>query len=565
MDVTDQDMTSLFGQYITDQFEVPDYQRGYDWSRDDWSKLWQDIQNIGDRADEHFFGTIIILDKKSSENVIEIVDGQQRLVTVSLIAMAVRDLTETNSTNHTVNLILNKNKESGQRRVKYDVDDDDRKYARLYNENISETDNTGLKKAYNWFKRKITDKFENPAEVINKIEKLIIVRTELSDPVKAYPIFQAQNDRGKDVEPHILARSRVYGAAERDDGVNAAMIKGKWRDTIEGRLTRRLKGPRYRKDDLKIRRPMTHILANSEVSTKTNIDKGDFYGVFERVVSSKNDIEHFVDWFQSQVDTYINQVSSMGKYDIGGRNLSNDEKRALLYFNSVNTQAELLTLAIYQTVSDDRQGLRKNCFKLAATLGMRLELTGYTGRDKTDPIYSAASDVIGENNGTEIKRILRKKVQSIDPTPEEIKTAIIESDMYAGNQYDYRTILKFASLEEQTNTHRLSLEDLIIDHIVPKNTFEKNRYSEWRSGIDRDEFADRKHSIGNLMILDKQRHKDIRVEESVSAKMSKLKNTDYTLAEEVVDAYEKAGGWTDEVIDERTKYLAGKLEKRWSI
>ncbi len=66
MDVTDQDMTSLFGQYITDQFEIPDYQRGYDWSRDDWSKLWQDIQNIGDRADEHFFGTIIILDESLS-------------------------------------------------------------------------------------------------------------------------------------------------------------------------------------------------------------------------------------------------------------------------------------------------------------------------------------------------------------------------------------------------------------------------------------------------------------------------------------------------------------------
>lgn len=74
------------------KFEVPDYQRGYEWSKKEFEDLWLDIQRVGSNVDQHYLGNIILLEKQRGQ-VYEIVDGQQRMVTVSLLVMAIRDQT----------------------------------------------------------------------------------------------------------------------------------------------------------------------------------------------------------------------------------------------------------------------------------------------------------------------------------------------------------------------------------------------------------------------------------------------------------------------------------------
>jgi uncharacterized protein with ParB-like and HNH nuclease domain/predicted transport protein len=77
----------------SDQLEIPIYQRTYSWTREQCDQLWSDIvrASSGD-VGAHFVGSIVYIDTGiyvvTGSNRIEVIDGQQRLTTVSLILLA---------------------------------------------------------------------------------------------------------------------------------------------------------------------------------------------------------------------------------------------------------------------------------------------------------------------------------------------------------------------------------------------------------------------------------------------------------------------------------------------
>lgn len=77
------------------QFVIPIYQRLYSWEKEQCKELWDDIIKIGgdDKMDGHFIGSILyMLDSIThSNNTLLIIDGQQRLTTITLLLTALRD------------------------------------------------------------------------------------------------------------------------------------------------------------------------------------------------------------------------------------------------------------------------------------------------------------------------------------------------------------------------------------------------------------------------------------------------------------------------------------------
>ena len=74
---------------------VPRYQRDYVWKEVNWKELWLDLQFTIENGDKipwsHFLGTIVLNESKEKENGLdkyEIIDGQQRLMTVYLLFIA---------------------------------------------------------------------------------------------------------------------------------------------------------------------------------------------------------------------------------------------------------------------------------------------------------------------------------------------------------------------------------------------------------------------------------------------------------------------------------------------
>ena len=76
------------------QFVIPIYQRTYSWTEKECRQLWDDILRTGsdDKVSVHFIGSIVYIEKGlsqvSSQSPLLVIDGQQRLTTVTLLLAA---------------------------------------------------------------------------------------------------------------------------------------------------------------------------------------------------------------------------------------------------------------------------------------------------------------------------------------------------------------------------------------------------------------------------------------------------------------------------------------------
>ncbi len=69
---------------------VPPYQRDYSWSEEQWEDLWNDVVELqSDRERRHYLGALVV--EGTSDREFLIIDGQQRLATLSLLSLAVID------------------------------------------------------------------------------------------------------------------------------------------------------------------------------------------------------------------------------------------------------------------------------------------------------------------------------------------------------------------------------------------------------------------------------------------------------------------------------------------
>jgi uncharacterized protein with ParB-like and HNH nuclease domain len=78
-------------------FEIPKYQRGYAWDRQNIRDLFDDINESIDSKSNHYIGTIVLSRAKDNPDKYFIVDGQQRITTISMIIQALVDCLDDNN------------------------------------------------------------------------------------------------------------------------------------------------------------------------------------------------------------------------------------------------------------------------------------------------------------------------------------------------------------------------------------------------------------------------------------------------------------------------------------
>lgn len=87
-DVVDQDITQLFKN--DDIFCIPRYQRNYVWNELNWTQLLKDIRYCAEVTPEwsHFIGSVVFERKQKSGGLVDIIDGQQRIITLQIVIFA---------------------------------------------------------------------------------------------------------------------------------------------------------------------------------------------------------------------------------------------------------------------------------------------------------------------------------------------------------------------------------------------------------------------------------------------------------------------------------------------
>ncbi|MCG8091583.1 MAG: DUF262 domain-containing HNH endonuclease family protein [Candidatus Thiodiazotropha endolucinida] len=99
MEANTRNLERIFDQTIS--YQIPLFQRPYVWSEEaNWQPLWEDIQNLLDRylahgrAHPHFLGAVVfeqISNPTGSIEARQVIDGQQRLTTLQILLLAIRD------------------------------------------------------------------------------------------------------------------------------------------------------------------------------------------------------------------------------------------------------------------------------------------------------------------------------------------------------------------------------------------------------------------------------------------------------------------------------------------
>lgn len=209
------------------QFLIPVYQRYYSWDIEQCKRLWNDIVEMQKKGKVgHFVGSIVNIAEQAMPTGVQkymIIDGQQRMTTLSLLLLALRDYAINNPEDTTINarridnMLLKNEYESGDERYKLLLTETDRDILmRLVEEKpIPDDTRSKLLDNYKFFAGKIADKELQPAEVYESTGKLQIVNITLDRSVDdAQAIFESLNSTGKELSESDLIRNYVLMGLE---------------------------------------------------------------------------------------------------------------------------------------------------------------------------------------------------------------------------------------------------------------------------------------------------------------------------------------------------------------
>jgi len=76
--------------YGEEEFYVPPYQRDYSWKEEQLQDFWKDLCSIKDNI--YYFGSMLFKTSPENKKRIEIIDGQQRLTTITILLGVIRDM-----------------------------------------------------------------------------------------------------------------------------------------------------------------------------------------------------------------------------------------------------------------------------------------------------------------------------------------------------------------------------------------------------------------------------------------------------------------------------------------
>ena len=192
------------------RFIIPVYQRNYDWKIENCKQLYDDLVKVikNDRR-SHFFGSMVSVYEPSGKNMeFLVIDGQQRLTTVSLLLLAMYNLIS-------AGILIPKDEFLGNRiyeeylvdkyqpketRIKLKpVKNDQKAYGKLFNDTDEYIRESNLTTNYNYFYERIQKQEISIDELFDALFRLEIINITLNNEDNPQLIFESLNSTGLDL------------------------------------------------------------------------------------------------------------------------------------------------------------------------------------------------------------------------------------------------------------------------------------------------------------------------------------------------------------------------------
>jgi hypothetical protein len=542
-------------------YRVPQFQRDYSWEEEQWDDLWQDILAMLETGGEsaHYLGYLVL--QTDDDRNFDIIDGQQRLTTLSLLVLAVlQRLTQLAQQGHESDNNLRRADELRKTYIGY-LDpvtlvarskltlnrNNDRLY-QTYLVPLESAPRRGLKasehllrKAFDWFCDRVRQARSAPdgaalAQLIDTVaDKLFFTVITVTDELNAFKVFETLNARGVRLSSTDLLKNYLFSVVHTEgshpDELRA--LDDQW-EALTGKI-----GSDSLPDFLRVHWNSRHAFTRH----------ADLFKTIRGQVRQKAHVFQLVRYLDRDADIY----AALGQP--ADELWTADQRAAIAELDLFGIRQPFsLLLAAYHTLnSDDFTRLLRAC----AVISFRYNVIGGLSPNEQERAYNAAAEGLAESRLTRFPDLLRA-LRSIYPSDEQFRAAFREKQLRtttARNRRIARYIL--FKVERQLTGHEwdFNSDRYTLEHILPEHPTEA-----WTSFSDDD--VDRfVYRLGNFTLLPATRNRDIG-NAVYSDKLPLYTTSEFELTRRVAEENRE---WTPERIAARQNWLANQATGIWRI
>jgi uncharacterized protein with ParB-like and HNH nuclease domain/predicted transport protein len=541
----------------SDQLEVPIYQRTYSWTRPECLQLWSDIVRASENDVEgHFIGSIVYIDtgiyQVTGANAIEIIDGQQRLTTISLLILALTRALESDGDGSDATarklyrdyLLQEDHEDEGvEARYKLLLTKGDRDtFMRLIDgREIDPSAAPRLLDSYNLFADQLRRTTLSLESVVAGVEKLLIVDIALErDHDNPQLIFESLNSTGLDLSQADLIRNYVLMGLPHKQ--QADIYNNSWYPLEQS-------FPAEHQD-------LFDRFMRDYLTMKT-----------AQIPRIDRVYESFKSLAQSSGLTSDDLVAEVYQHSKNWVKLAFDRAEDPALREAIADLNQLKVDVVYPfllEVLDDRdedtisEVELVEVVRLVESYVFRRALAAIPTNILNKTFAALASEIDKENYLESLKAaLLAKESYARMPTDEEVKSALLVKDVYNFRNRNY--LLR--KLENFERKERVDVDSYTIEHVMPQNP---DLSPEWQDELGPDwKTVQEKylHTIGNLTLTGYNPELSDRPFSQKLAITGGFRDSPLRLNHDLA----KLEHWNRDEIEKRAEILAKRALKIWPV
>lgn len=522
----------LLSQNTNTVFSVPAYQREYSWRKDQWDALFDDL--IEEEPDSgHFLGTIICVNRTTNstdKTVLELVDGQQRMTTISLLLLALYKQLAPHINDMSIEeqadfiglkrmLVLQKN--SSPRVIPQRQNRNGADYLFVLKEAglVSEAPPNSyvgvrrIAKALNHFLDRIrthideseASELETLLDLVGRVQRAVLVKLEVQSTADAFTLFESLNNRGLPLTPIDLIKTSVLSQAESENSNGLEQAYASWSTWLQHLTDDYTTQERFFRQFYNGFRVVWGFGIRGEtIATRSRLIR-----IFESLV--QNDLAQLMVRLDEAAPAYARLIGN-----IPADHTSNDFDRALEDLGRVQGAPSYLLLLVLSTQREEWQVTDSELAKVTMLLTrffVRRNLTNTPSTNQLDRLFMTIVDGLHASGGQKIYETVRAALLRSSSTSDDFERRL-GGPIYEENSPVTRFIL--VTLARTAMTHE-TMTDLwaritvgreksqylwTIEHILPQG---EKLPSEWINMLGGAGNAARvqgedAHRLGNLTI-----------------------------------------------------------------
>jgi uncharacterized protein with ParB-like and HNH nuclease domain len=537
------------------KYEIPKFQRDYTWETEQWDDLWQDIlQLVSEDETEHYMGYLVL--QTSDNKNYYIIDGQQRLTTISIIILAVLKSLEDLVKSDTEKESNQKRKETlhnsyigtidpvtliTNNKLKLNRNSDDyyRNYIVLLKELPIRNTNASqkhMRECFQWYYDRIKKKFKTGFELASFIDgivdKLFFTVIKVSDQLNAFKVFETLNARGVQLSSSDLLKNYLFSIVdETHPHKNEIEELEKLWSGIIGKL-----GTLKFEDYLRYYWNSSH-----KTVSKKNLFKTIKYEIktTEQTFALLRDLLETVDLYialSDPNDDFWNEFKEV-----------KDSLSELKMFQIKQTNSVLISAF---------KNLEKNQFikllKASVVISFRYNIIGGLNPNEQEEVYNSLALKINRE-----KIFLNKDLEKIYVNDENF-VSDFSSKQFKNTTRNHRIVKYiYSKIELYKYQNEISCDsDLYtIEHILPESADEI-----W-GGFSDEEINRSVYRLGNLTLLEKKLNREAGTL-AFNEKVTFFNQSNCNITKVISEHYES---WNEDKISARQKQLAKEAKSIWRL